>query len=295
MQIYNQIRTSSIFNSINSCVKDSFLQELTERQKKIGMVVAAIFCLITGFFLLKSCMGESKPAESKPQAGKTNGQASGQKGQTNGQASGKASGQTNQPSQTQSSGNNSAISPSAKFIQEEIELNKKTGIVIVNAEDYTDQQKAIDFVKSKYLSEQYQVLKDPSLVNPSDPSMPHPGKFYRTFLAIKEDSGEIIGYLSGEKHFEGYFKVHDGSLPSNSNSDQALLMQVKVRLFLKAMDKTKEFGKNTLIMKSAHYKAFGFDEELKKYNVQKSEFGTETSMHLENYIYKKALRVMLNS
>ncbi len=162
--------------------------------------------------------------------------------------------------------------------QLESALTKKTGIKIINAADYADQEKALIAIQSlnpsKYLKEQYAG-----------------NQFYKTLLAVKEGSDEIVGYLNGEKQKLGCFHVYKMHVDSAVTGQE----NVKIRLFLKAMDTALSFDRKTFLVacETGDLNKYNSNYSVSAESIVQGQTDKTSKFQLESYVYKKALEVLL--
>lgn len=326
MNIYNLSRQMTSFGGINSCFTNNFVSKVTDQQLRISAVVALALTFLAAccFFIQRYQYNayenqklKDELAQAKAQAGnavvdiiekipvakgkeailktkdavlKTNAKPA------NGQAVNK-------------SGNDK--SASLNLGQLESKLIKKSGIKIIEAGEFDDgtmddpfslHAKVIDGVKKlgdvKYLNEQF-----------------NGHQYYKNFLAVKEDTNEIVGVLSGEKQSFGRFYVHSCYVEGQAfsptknyhDADKSAWKEAERRLFLKAMGKAKELGKQILevVICADVDSQVDFFMGFKDFNVEvnkeqptkhvyNAEYDQPMIFHLENFQYDKALEILLN-
>lgn len=278
MNIYNHSAKAVSFEGIKTWFQNNVAQKMTDQNKKIAAVVGLVFCFMAGlcFYLSRSKSSEKPEGASNVKSG-------------SGSVKTSVKVKNSTPSKkndVQPVKNNDEVVDPAKMSVAQIEsaLAKKSGIRIISAEDLTDDQEkngALIAIKnlspSNYLKEQFAGHQ-----------------FYKTLLAVNEGNNEIVGYLSAEKQKYGNFHVYIVHVNSIDGEND-----VKVRLFLKAMDKAKEFGRQTFSISLDHQNE---TKNLEKYNSEidvipvttTTQCVETTQFHLENFIYKKALEILIN-
>ncbi len=257
MNIHNFSREAVSLDSVKSWFKNNITSKMTDQHKRIAAAFALALGVFSACYLLYKCT-RSNEDEGEPAICPI-------------------------PKVVA----NAKVNPAKVKVEAEVpqtnesKLNKKSGIKIIKAEDYSDQEKAIESVKSlspsKYLEEQYAGHK-----------------YYKTFLAVKEDNNEIVGYLSAEKKPPG-FELHKYYVDSSDTSKNELL----IRLFLNAMENAKFFEKQTFTITSdASDLTPKFCQDFKKFDVEFTEYKDKNNkmidLHLEKYQYNKALEILLN-
>lgn len=280
MNVINFARETVRFEGIKTGFRHNVMNKMTDENKKIAALVALVFCVLAACtFVCKKLLSDSSEGKNvvskvKPVNASTKNKDSDAK-----------------KTQSTSSNKTAKVTDPAQMTETEIEsaLAKKTGIRIISAEDYTNKQKALNAIASlkptEYLKDQYAGHQ-----------------YYKTFLAVKEGSNEIVGYLSASKLPAGRFGVY------NVHVDSAVadINDVKTRLFLKTMNVAKEvFGRQTFEViadeNDSENPTVEFFLNLQKYNDEFHESSDQSGMGtcdkryeflMHNYQYKKALETL---